>query len=277
MNSPLGSGVTNTTPNSLQTIIVPDTAKNGHYYNKSTGKYEGHLATKTGDMNDVYACTGKIGDGENATYSGAVKLDMNHVKFQTCANIFFREGGSLEEEEYLYFAYASFNVINHNVNHLYSKVMSGYSSVVQSDKIPMNDSLTGVKECFARKALIKVLTGVPDPSGGANYWDGTDFIAWGTHKANGQPHPKFVQNRSFFIPKELWQKYLTSQLGKYPSGHVGYSGYQYNIPAAVFLNPENWNEHGDFYYETSAVNHPKMEAVRAAGCTLFWKRTPTNG
>jgi len=88
MTTLIDSGETNTQPNSLQTVVVPDMAKNGYYYNKNTGKFEGHLTTKTGDVNDVYACTGKSGDGESATFSGAVKVnDLTHNQFARCVSM----------------------------------------------------------------------------------------------------------------------------------------------------------------------------------------------
>lgn len=276
MNAPLGSGITNCTPNSLQTLTVPDTAKNGYYYNKTTGKLEGHLTTKTGDVNDVYACTGKIGDGECATYSGAVKLDIKHDKFQICAKIVMRESGAPEEKEFLYVAYATFNASHQVLSHIYSKLMTGYSSVPSAEKTALADTVNSNPACFARKGLISVFMCIADPTSGANYWDGTDFLAWGLNSPyqGGVPHAKFRQSRSILIPKSVYDQFLSRTLEKYPSGHVSYFGSSYNIPAAVFLDAHNWTASGDFYYETGHPTLPKLEAQVTAGHTVFWKKTP---
>ncbi len=273
MNAPLGSGLTNTTPNSLQALTVPDTASNGYYYNKISGKFEGHLTTKTGNVNDVYACTGKTGNGENATYNGAVRLDITHIKFQICCNIIMQEGLSTDENEYIYLAFAALNACHGQTSHLYSKLMSSFSSVSQSDKIPLPDSQNTVRAKFSRKGILQSLIGLPDPSGAAILWDGIDFLAWGLLSPNGTPQNKFEEHKSIFIPKAIYDQFLAKILSKYTTGTVHYGSTPYHIPQNVF--PSHINiQTGDFFYTTGVINAPKLIAVSTAGYTVFWKEEP---
>ena len=56
------------------------------------------------------------------------------------------------------------------------------------------------KANMARAALIGVVLGNPDPTNGSRFWDGSDFLAWGTGAYKDPKgiervaHPKF-----FFI------------------------------------------------------------------------------
>lgn len=271
MSTPIGSGITNTTPNSLQTLVVPDTANNGYYYNKNTGKFEGNLTTKTGDVNDVYACTGKTGDGENSTFSGAVKLNITHVHFQTAANIVCQEAGTDEENECIYIAFASSNGAIKRGQDLYTWLMSARpnnSCVPQVQKTPMSDSHITSKYCNARKGVIMVFLGLSDMTDGATLWDGSDLLAW------GDDQNKFREYSLITIKKSIYDVFLAKNVDKYPHGIsyniAGHRGH-YPMPAPVFQDAHNFNAAGDFLYPTGVTHQPKIRATATAGRTVFWK------
>ena len=71
----------------------------------------------------------------------------------------------------------------------------------------------------------------------------------------------------------MFDKYVSEQKKHYKSGKVRYSGNYYSIPAAVFIDSNNWNN-DQFVYVTGVKKlraEGQLEATVVAGRTIFWR------
>ncbi|MBK9327726.1 MAG: hypothetical protein IPM95_00135 [Sphingobacteriales bacterium] len=82
------------------------------------------------------------------------------------------------------------------------------SDIIYEDHFP--EFITG-----ARAGVIDVVNGGTDPTGGATFWDGTDFLAWGLNSPNGTPHNKFEEFSSIKIDLYHYISFAYKQLEKY--------------------------------------------------------------
>jgi hypothetical protein len=205
--------------------------------------------------------------------SGGTKLKdnngnfVNHDQFATCASVVKGEASS-DSDESLWIAHTANNEAKSQGKSLYDLLTSGYSSADGSkNSLSPTDNSDGAN--FARSALINVMTGGADPTGGATLWDGTDFLSWGLNSPNGTPHNKFEEYSSVSISKNIYNTYLSNNLSKYPKGRVRYSKSWYNIPASVF--GANMSDKG-FDYKTGVKGQPGINATGAKGHSIFWKK-----
>ncbi|MCL8536676.1 hypothetical protein M9991_07320 [Chryseobacterium gallinarum] len=273
---------------------------NGYYYNYN-GSYEGHVAgEKKGNENDVYACDGK--GKEKDTYIAPKKLKINHNDFQRVCNIVKHEGLSTEESEYIYIAHANYNEGKDKNTTMLARLMTSYSSVKTSDKeTPLADSETDSLSKYSRKGVIDALlrdldSTKPDPTDGARFWDGVDFLAWGIDtelKADSNTktgHNKFDDYDYVKIKKDLYEQFVAKIKQKYPNGAPYGSSHNpktdkgshihkqtsrgmravYTIPSADFNRKEYWTT-GDFYYKNKVKKNKGITATRTAGYSIFWK------
>jgi hypothetical protein len=195
---------------------------NGHFYNEN-GTFEGKvdLKTNTGKIDDVYTCTGK-GKGKDKegkeidTFNGIKLLKENdknisHSHFCYIAYVVKMEAGDEDLKELKCIAYTSFNR-SKSVKTSWKQLLStAYSSV--DNKKEMKDSLDDEKSKLTRKALFYVLNGEEDLTNGAEFWDGTDFLAWGNSETN--PYNKLGQNKFdeyifIEIPKDVYDAFLAA-------------------------------------------------------------------
>jgi hypothetical protein len=215
----------------------------------------------------IYDKKGSISGFENLK-----QFTENHTQFQIISNIVKHEGVTKDAKEYLWIAHTANNAAKSSDKTLYSKLMSGYSSVSKSDKIALSMSDNSTTAKYARAGVIDVMSGGADPTDGATLWDGTDFLAWGLKSPNGTPQNKFEEYKSIFISKDIYTDFLNSQLSKYTSGKVKYSGEFYNIPADVFKDKNNWNKEGNFLFNTGEKQSYGLKATGTAGQSIFWKK-----
>lgn len=195
---------------------------NGHFYNED-GTFEGKvdLKTNTGLVTDVYTCTGKTKeknkDGKEIdVYSGLTLLKENGVnitnsEFSYIAYVVMHEAGASDFKELKCIAYTSYNrAINTSVK--WKKILStGYSSV--PNKIELATSSKDEKSKLTRKALFYVLKGENDLTKGAEFWDGTDFLAWGnseTNPSNKLGQNKFDEYKFIEIPKDIYDSFVAA-------------------------------------------------------------------
>ena len=161
---------------------------NGHFYNEN-GSFEGkvNVPSNTGLVSDVYSCTGKgkakDKDGKEIDIYNGIKLmkenDVNitHSHFCYIAYVVKMESGETDFKELKCVAYTSFNR-SKTVKTSWKQLLStSYSSV--PGKKEMKETLDDDKSKLTRKALFYVLNGETDLTNGAEFWDGTDFLAWG--------------------------------------------------------------------------------------------------
>lgn len=88
---------------------------------------------------------------------------------------------------------------------------TSYSSVPNKKALKASENTSKSKN--SRKAVILVLTNDVDITKGAEYWDGTDFLAWGNSEQN--PYNKLGQNKfdeyKFIeIPKDIYDSFLAA-------------------------------------------------------------------
>jgi hypothetical protein len=179
--------------------------------------------------------------------------------------------GSTNKTELLWIAHTANNEAKASNVSLYQKLMTTYSSVNKSKKTPLNIENKSKKAQLARKAVLDVVSGGKDPTGGATFWDGTDFIAWGLNSPDGTPQNKFEEYKSISIPKNIYNEYLNATLKKYSSGKVIYSQKSYDIPADVFKEETNWSS-DDFFYNTKLKKTFGIKATGTVGRSIFWKK-----
>ncbi|PAM94573.1 hypothetical protein B4N84_11370 [Flavobacterium sp. IR1] len=205
------------------TLEVSELKKvNGHFYNVD-GTFEGKIDEKEneGTVEDVYTCksksTQKDKDGKEIASYNDIKLllendkNIKHSHFCYIAYVVKMEAGEEDFKELKCIAYASFNRSKTLKVSWKSLLATAYSSV--GNKKEMSDSLDDEKSKLTRKALFYVLTGETDLTNSAEFWDGTDFLAWGNSETN--PYNKLGQNKfdeyKFIeIPKDIYDSFLAA-------------------------------------------------------------------
>jgi len=239
----------------------------GDYYDLN-GKYMGNDSLYDGK---VYVATGidtsKFGKDR---FTLRVDLNVTHTQFRIASNIIRHESVDGNKLEVLYIAHTVHNRARELSSDIYSLLMTGYSSVPGSLKKEMKTTSVDDGSNNTRSAVIDVLLGRPDPTFGATFWDGTDFLAWGLRSPNGTPQNKFEEYKSIEIPQEVFYTYLHNHCNHYPRDYVKYRGRVFQYPAKVFLKTEHWI--GDKFVYNTGYNQPfGLVATVTAGLTIFWK------
>lgn len=270
---------------------------NGYYYNYN-GTYEGNITNqKKGNANDVYACNGK--GNEEGDFLNAKKLKITHDDFQRVGDVIIKEAGKDDLIELKCIAFTSHNR-SVKAGKLWKDILaSSYSSVPVKDKL--NDKNIDSKSKHTRMAMISVLINENDITNGAEYWDGTDFLAWGTteetpYKTLG--HAKFRQYKFIEIPKAIYEKFIAAHSSQSiytiksknkhdPKNDPGEHEHiikldkngnsidkaRYPVPSTIFKDSKNWRT-GNFYYETGVKEVNGISGTITAGESIFWKLTP---
>lgn len=211
-------------------------------------------------------------------------MSLTPAQFRVVANIIKKEGASNEAQEYLWLAHTANNHARARGRTLYNVLMSNYSTVPNNEKTELPDTDRSATAVAARAAVQNVVDGGADPTGGARFWDGTDFLAWGLNSPNGTPHNKFEEYSSITIPALTFNTYLASNQRRYGTS-VRYSGTRYALPAAVFNDAANWFPQitipfvpipnlnrfvGFFRYTTGRSGHG-LSATGSFGLSIFWR------
>ena len=197
---------------------------NGFFYNID-GTYEGKADSKknTGNATDVYTCTGKEAvkdkDGKDTDvhrFCDPVLLkegakEITHLQFCYICFVVKAEAGGSDLEELKCIAFASHNRAVKLKVTWKALLGTGYSSVPA--KTEMSKDLKDTKSKLTRQAVFSVLKREEDLTKGAEFWDGTDFLAWGDSELN--PYNKVGQNKfdeyKFVeIPKEVYDDFVAA-------------------------------------------------------------------
>jgi hypothetical protein len=239
----------------------------GDYYDLN-GKY---LGTDSIDDGKVYVATG-IDTARTGKDRFTLHKDLNitHSQFKVASNIIRYESVDGNKLEVLYIAHTVHNRARELSSDLYSLLMTRYSSVPSSLKKEMRSTSNDDASNNTRAAVIDVLLGKPDPTDGATFWDGTDFLAWGLRSPNGTPQNKFEEYKSIVIPMDVFYTYLDNHCHHYPRDYVKYRGRVFQYPAKVFLKTEHWVD-DKFTYRTGYQQPYGLVATVTAGLTIFWK------
>lgn len=233
-----------------------------HYYNRN-GEFVGafDLMNPNVAFIDHDYITGK---------DTIVEFAMSAREFHIIAKIVRLESLKGDADEVLYIAHTVNNRAKQLGTNMYDLLKSGYSSVKSYHKTELNPLDTSYGARNSRAAVLDVLLGNTDPTFGATFWDGTDFLAWGLQSPNGTPQNKFEEYYCIEIPEHIYQAYLYNHLLRYKEQIVTYSRRTYEFPAEVFVRPENWKENC-FEYNTGSRSPYRIEATATAGFTIFWK------
>jgi RHS repeat-associated protein len=243
-------------------FIDPSGEITGDYYDKE-GRW---LFTDNINDDKVYLATPTT-TADGATNYEVQELAITHTQFKIISNIVKQEGATDDTNEYLWIAHASNNRASATNRSLYGLLMTGYSAV--SNKTGLSTRDDSLRANAARAGVIDVLTGGADPTNGAQFWDGTDFLAW------GESQRKFKEYGSIIIREDIFNNYLSSQGGS----SVRYGGRLYVLPADVFnrnKNPNNWGnwnrdgvpEFGFKYIKNR--DRGILYATGTAGKSIFW-------
>ncbi len=226
------------------------------------------------------AFTGTAVYDKNGAITGYENLELfteEHTVFQAMSYIVQHELLSNDSNEGLWIAHTANNNAKKSGVSMYDKLMSGFSSVSIKATLSVNDNRSSARN--ARKGVMSVLNGDADPTGGALFWDGVDFLAWGLISPNGTPQNKFEEYSSIHISIGIYNKFESALKSRY-GNQVRFRPVYYNIPACVFniqANPQNWthcNRPGPsaygFYYSTG-VRGRGTTATGSVGYSIFWK------
>jgi|GEM_PF-1961942 len=252
-------------------LIDPTGEVVGDYYDKS-GKW---IMTDFEKDNKVYVIGSITNDADGTTrYDDVVdlteKFGVTHSQFQIISQIVKKEGATDDTNEYLWIAHASNNRAAALSKTLFGLLMTSYSSVKKGEKTPLSIKDDSLRANAAHAGAIHVLTGGSDPSMGAQFWDGTDFLAWGRNQN------KFSEYDSILIREDVFNNYLTAQ----GSNSTRYYGRTYALPAEVFdknKNPQNWGNwtldnvpESGFKYRPDNNKRGILYATGTAGKSIFW-------
>jgi len=276
---------------------------NGEFLGKESTSMKVYLAKSYEKTKDPKT------DKVTIKYKEVIDLEMSHDDFCYIGGIIKHEAGKNDLTELKCIAFTSYNEATGTKKTWRALLASSYSSVPSKDSQKLKDNTESKtdsqkKSNNTRKAMIAVLTKEEDITKGATFWDGTDFLAWGTDEnkfdsATKIGHNKFREYKFVEIPKEIYDTFLdanknasrtytmkvkhdtTKCSGKHEhvkkknkdTGKEEDTGkIKYPMPAAVFENTEYWSA-SCFYYDTGIKTTYGISATVAAGRSIFWKKT----
>jgi RHS repeat-associated protein len=234
------------------------------FFYATNGQYLGHIGTSqqvyTADkiVTKTREITTTNGNKQIQEYQEALNgksLDITHDKFATASNVIKHESSG-DKKESLWIAHTANNAKDDNNidwrrknNSLYDQLTDQeYSTTPDEARTPLNDNDNGLNAIYARSAVISVLAGNSDPTGGAVLFDGSDFLK------KGKSHNKFKEFSSVSIDSNHFSKYLSSQKV---------------TPASIFSKSI---ETGSSFSKDGNLRRPfKLESTGAEGKTIFWK------
>jgi RHS repeat-associated protein len=228
-------------------FIDPDGMFAGDYY-KTNGEY---LGTDNIVDKKVYVADSKNEDG---SFSNAKELPVNHDSFATSANVVKHESSG-DKTESLWIAHTANNAKDNNAID-YEKTNStlndqltdqGYSTTPSSAKTPLADNDNSSAANNARAAVIDVLSGKADPTGGAVLFDGADFLR------DGASHNKFKEYTNVSISA---------------SDLKSYSSAQKVTPNAIFKSAIDGNS---LFSSPGSGKYYSLQSVGVQGKSIFWK------
>lgn len=269
------------TENNAQPEIV-NTEVEGYFYKRSTGEADSKNATYKGTSKKVYSVENFK---DSYTTTDCIDLNCEYDDFTYVCYVVMKECATLNLDEYKAVAFTSKNHSNALNQSWKSLMASGYSSV--KNKINLLDSNKTAEANLSRRAVIYVLEESEDITDGAEFWDGTDFIAWGleTTPQGVKKHAKFRQYKFIEIPSNIYNAYKSKYASSIRYGENGHTRdmahnpaeththkdekIYYKIPAEVFKN--NLTSKGDFQYDTDVSTTYGLTATLSAGESIFWK------
>jgi hypothetical protein len=169
-----------------------------------------HLGSDGIDDNKVHTASSvtKNDKGIVTSAENSNELSVTHTEFTTMANVVKHESsGNKEESKWI--AHTANNAKDNNAidykknnTTLYDQLTDqNYSTTPASARTPLSTADNSSRANNARAAIIDVLSGNADPTGGAVLWDGDDFLS------KGASHNKFKEYSSVNIGASHLQSY----------------------------------------------------------------------
>lgn len=265
---------------------LSNTTVEGYFYKRTTGQADSKNKTYNGTSKKVYS----VEEFKSSyTTNDCIDLNCEYDDFRYICYVVMKECTTTNLDEYKAVAFTSKNHSDATKTAWKSLMASGYSSV--KDKTNLLDSTKTAAANLARRAVIYVLEGDDDITDGAEFWDGTDFIAWGleTTPQGVKKHAKFRQYKFIEISSSIYNSYKNNYSSSIRYGEDGHTSdmthtpaeththkdgkIHYNIPAEVFKN--NLTTAGDFQYDTDVSTTYGLTATLSAGESIFWKLSKT--
>lgn len=248
-------------------FIDPSGEITGDYYDRN-GNW---LFTDNIKDEKVYVTTVTTTEDGSVNYDPTELKGITHTQFQIISNIVRQEGATDDTNEYFWIAHTTNNCVQTNcqtmpTRSLYGLLSTGYSSVKNAKKTALLTGDDSLRANAARAAVIDVLSGGADPTSGATFWDGVDFLL------RGDSHPKFRQNDSVLIREDIFNAFLSSQ----GANSMRLNGRQYVLPNPFFnSNQGSWNRDGNpesgFKYRKNN-DRGILYATGARGKSIFWTK-----
>ena len=220
----------------------------GDFYTKD-GKYLGNDGKND---NKVYVADSKNKDG---TFNNSKELSVTHYEFATSANVVKHESSGNKDES-LWIAHTANNAKDNNAidykkqNKTLNDQLTdqNYSTTPSSARTPLAVKDASLSANNARAAVIDVLSGGADPTGGAVLWDGSDFLS------KGASHNKFKEFKSIDIDAGSLNTYSSSQKV---------------TPNSIFSTAINDNK--SFSASGKSGRIYSLHSTGAEGKSIFWK------
>jgi RHS repeat-associated protein len=231
----------------------------GDYYSKD-GAW---LGSDGKDDDRVYTAdkVTKNTEGKVVGANNAKDLGVSHSEFAKSSNIIKHESSG-DKEESKWIAHAANNAkdvrdVQGKHESVYEQLTYGkYSTVapgVKTTQLNPNDNSASANN--SRAAMIDVLSGGADPTGGAVLWDGDDFLK------GGLTHNKFKEYSSVNINANHLNNYA---MGPIRPGHSIAGTF-----AGELILGTNYSEPGKGkYYSLHSTGSPGI------GRSIFWKLGP---
>ncbi|MGG7667006.1 RHS repeat domain-containing protein, partial [Dyadobacter sp. BHUBP1] len=220
----------------------------GDYYD-ANGKYLGNDGI---DDNKVYVADSK---NERGGFDNAQELSVTHSEFTISANVVKHESSG-DKDESLWIAHAANNAKDNNAIDYKKKnetlndqlTDKSYSTTPASARTQLSDKDDSNAANNARAAVISVLSGKADPTGGAVLWDGSDFLK------KGGAHNKFKEYSTVTIGGDALQKYSAA--------------YKRSTASPDFCDAL---ANKSSFVSTGKGKYYSLESTGAAGKSIFWK------
>jgi RHS repeat-associated protein len=231
-------------------VIMVDPDGMGDYYSM-----DGSWMSSDGLKDDKTYIQNENGEKFLGPIGNFSEVNVSHKEFATMSNVVKHESSGNKTES-LWVAHTANNAKDNNAidyqrknETLYDQLTdANYSTVPKAARTPLNTSDNSTSANNARAAILDVLTGGADPTGGAVLWDGRDFLTKGTN------HNKFKEYKSISINSEI--------LNSYSSNNSKYT------PASIFT--QSINKNSDFN-ATGSGKYYNLISTGTSGGSIFWK------
>jgi RHS repeat-associated protein len=217
-----------------------------------------------GDLAFIGRVAARDKDGKAIKFENLTQFTDNHTDFQIAANLVKAEAADGGADAALWIAHTANNA--HKDDRIDYKKRNNtlkeqladmdYSTTNASERtgLSTSDNSRGAKD--ARSAVINVLMGFADPTGGAVLWDGLDFLD------DGLKHNKFREYTSVNISEKILDEFVEYGSNQNNRNKVN----RYYVVDCIFEETK-----GDFSQKGNSNRYFSISATGTKGGSIFWK------